>query len=315
MGARDQFSLAVIAYEMLTGEKPYTGEHLTTVVYKIVAEEPHRSASPESEPERGHRSGPAQGAGQEAGRTLPHLQEFAGALEKACAATKNWKAMPRGGSLNEPTMADVPRPPVMLPPKRRPHSVTTATMEKPPKKSGFLPFLMAVLVAAALLALIGWQAAPFLTASRQAPQTATSQAAQPAAVTPPSTPPSPAPEPAQTEQSPAGSPPDPAATQASAPPVNPAPASPAPSDPADAKPKPMPPAEPKWDSTRNVAAKSNAPPAAQEVAIISSPAGATVTMDDRADAVCHTPCRLDAASGAPSDHIRASGLRCGAPRI
>src|SRR4029077_10673667 len=39
-GRSDQFSLAVIAYEMLTGEKPYTGEHLTTVVYKIVAEEP-----------------------------------------------------------------------------------------------------------------------------------------------------------------------------------------------------------------------------------------------------------------------------------
>ena len=40
-GRSDQFSLAVIAYEMLTGEKPYTGEHLTTVVYKIVAEEPY----------------------------------------------------------------------------------------------------------------------------------------------------------------------------------------------------------------------------------------------------------------------------------
>src|SRR5579872_59269 len=39
-GRSDQFSLAVIVYEMLTGEKPYTGEHLTTVVYKIVAEEP-----------------------------------------------------------------------------------------------------------------------------------------------------------------------------------------------------------------------------------------------------------------------------------
>src|SRR3954451_9398101 len=39
-GRSDQFSLAVIAYEMLTGEKPYTGEHLTTVVYKIVTEEP-----------------------------------------------------------------------------------------------------------------------------------------------------------------------------------------------------------------------------------------------------------------------------------
>ena len=41
-GRSDQFSLAVIAFEMLTGEKPYTGEHLTTVVYKIVAEEPLR---------------------------------------------------------------------------------------------------------------------------------------------------------------------------------------------------------------------------------------------------------------------------------
>src|SRR5690242_16349229 len=39
-GRSDQFSLAVIAYEMLTGEKPYTGEHLTTVVYKIVTEDP-----------------------------------------------------------------------------------------------------------------------------------------------------------------------------------------------------------------------------------------------------------------------------------
>src|SRR5579862_6983224 len=39
-GRADQFSLAVITYEILTGEKPFTGEHLTTVVFKIVAEEP-----------------------------------------------------------------------------------------------------------------------------------------------------------------------------------------------------------------------------------------------------------------------------------
>jgi serine/threonine protein kinase len=31
-GRADQFSLAVIAFEMLTGERPFTGEHLTTVV-------------------------------------------------------------------------------------------------------------------------------------------------------------------------------------------------------------------------------------------------------------------------------------------
>jgi serine/threonine protein kinase len=39
-GRSDQFSLAVIAFELLTGDKPHTGEQLTTVVYKIVAEEP-----------------------------------------------------------------------------------------------------------------------------------------------------------------------------------------------------------------------------------------------------------------------------------
>jgi serine/threonine protein kinase len=36
-GRSDQFSLAVIAYEILTGERPFQGEHLSTVVYKIVA--------------------------------------------------------------------------------------------------------------------------------------------------------------------------------------------------------------------------------------------------------------------------------------
>src|SRR5437764_735862 len=39
-GRSDQFSLAVIAYEILTGERPFQGEHLSTVVYKIVAEPP-----------------------------------------------------------------------------------------------------------------------------------------------------------------------------------------------------------------------------------------------------------------------------------
>src|SRR5256885_16802372 len=36
-GRADQFSLAVIAFEMLTGDRPFAGEHLTTVVYKILA--------------------------------------------------------------------------------------------------------------------------------------------------------------------------------------------------------------------------------------------------------------------------------------
>ena len=91
-GRSDQFSLAVIAYEMLTGEKPYTGEHLTTVVYKIVTEEPpppHR-LNPSL-------SGPIETVLRKALAKKPdaryrNCQEFVDALEKACAATKGWKA-------------------------------------------------------------------------------------------------------------------------------------------------------------------------------------------------------------------------------
>ena len=39
-GRADQFSLAVIAYEVLTGEKPFVAEYLPTLLYKIVREEP-----------------------------------------------------------------------------------------------------------------------------------------------------------------------------------------------------------------------------------------------------------------------------------
>ncbi|MEE2777899.1 MAG: serine/threonine-protein kinase, partial [Acidobacteriota bacterium] len=41
-GVSDQFSVAVILYQMLTGELPFTGENPTTILYKIVHETPIR---------------------------------------------------------------------------------------------------------------------------------------------------------------------------------------------------------------------------------------------------------------------------------
>jgi serine/threonine-protein kinase len=270
-GRSDQFSLAVIAFEMLTGEKPYAGEHLTTVVYKIVAEEP---AAP-------HRLNPTIGLAIESvlrkslskkpGLRYPTCQEFAGALEKSCAASKGWKTMPRGGSLNEPTMADSAKPAVILPPARRARlaegATTTERVER--RTAGFLPFLLAILVAAGLLALIGWQAAPWLSNQVQATKP---PAPPPVEAAPPA--PSAAPVPAEPKPSPM---PPPATTPVEEPP-------PAKSAPA-------------------VAA------ATQPVSIISSPAGATATLDGNPQRACKAPCSLDAARGRHTISITMPGYQ------
>src|SRR5271157_608697 len=282
-GRSDQFSLAVIAFEMLTGEKPYSGEHLTTVVYKIVAEEP---AAP-------HRLNPTigvaiesvlrKGLSKKPDLRYPTCQEFAGALEKACAASKGWKTMPRGGSLNEPTMVDSAKPVAMLPPARRAHGAeVTTTAER--RTARFLPFLLAILVAAGLLALIGWQAAPWLSNQVQTTKIPSPPAAEPAppAATPAPTP-TPVPTAASDEKKPSPMPP-PATTPAEA---------------ADAKPPAeKPPAKP-----------APAIAATQPVSIITSPAGATATLDGNPEKACKAPCSLDAQRGRHTISITLPGYQ------
>ncbi len=282
-GRSDQFSLAVIAYEMLTGEKPYTGEHLTTVVYKIVAEEP---VSP-------HRVNPSlsggienvirKGLSKKPDQRYGSCQEFVQALEKACGATKNWRLMPRGGGLNEPTLADAgPARAVNLPPARKPvRSGDTTTASPVKKKSGFVPFLLAILMAAALLMLIGWQAIPWLNGKHEAPAPATTAQQQPPQQQQPATP-----NPADSKPSPMPPVPAPTQTQAQTPPASPQETKPADEKPpADTTVKPTPPARPP------------AAPQPLPVSIISSPGGASATVDGRSDSSCNTPCSIDVAPG------------------
>jgi len=342
-GRSDQFSLAVIAFEMLTGEKPYTGEHLTTVVYKIVAEEPvapHRINSTLSGPiENAMRKGLA----KKADARYRTCSEFIDALEKACASTKGWKPMPRGGSLNAPTMAESAQPAVTLPPGRRPiRSGGTATVERGQKrKSGFLPFLAAILMAAALLALIGWQAgqptAPHTgetTQPRQPPSTAATGNAQaggtqsvapgttgsaagnttPSSAAQSESKPSPMPSGESGSTGAVTEPKPPEETVAAkqgrsleqtppgqTPPV-PTPAQP-PAQPEDVpKPVQRPPvqiqkAAPEIPVRRQAAPQPRIAAAPQQVMAITSPGGATATLDGHPDQACTTPCPLIAAPG------------------
>jgi serine/threonine protein kinase len=298
-GRSDQFSLAVIAYEMLTGEKPYTGEHLTTVVYKIVAEEPAapRRLNPTLTPaiETALRKGLA----KRPENRYKNCQEFASGLEAACGESKGWKMMPRSGMLNEPTIADVQAGQTSatgtLPPPKRSRraeaSLSSTTVGAEKRKSGFLTFLLAILVVAGLLVLIGWQAMPWLTPPpvRQDPQLrAQAPVSTPAPVeTPPATVPTPAPAPAETPTA-----------------VTAAPA------PEDAKPSalgqpPQPQPQPPPKKERVVETASGGAP--QEVQVLSSPSGATARLDGNPAISCTTPCTLSASPGRHTVVISAPG--------
>ncbi len=301
-GRSDQFSLAVIAFEMLTGEKPYTGEHLTTVVYKIVAEEPMAPHRINSTLGGGIDNALRKGLSKRPDARYRNCSEFIETLEKACAGVKNWKPMPRGGSLNAPTIAEGAPAAITMPAARRPARGGSTTVERSEKrKSGFLPFLAAILMAAALLALIGWQAAPWGSSN-------SSQTAQKT-------------EPAQPKETPPDSPPPSAAASTGST------AAPATGSTGDVKPSPMPPTQaevkppeeatgksaPPEDVPRPVAtvpaevtakkapvSVSRAPAGPQPVQLVTSPGGATVTMDGHVDQTCSTPCSLNVTPGSHS---------------
>jgi serine/threonine-protein kinase len=309
-GRSDQFSLAVIVYEMLTGEKRYTGEHLTTVVYKIVAEEPvpPRRLNPTLTPaiETALRKAMAKRPDQR----YKTCQEFSSALESACLTSKGWKMMARSSILNEPTALDAasvkaPASSTLPPPRRRRRSeMTASSTSAAPRRVGFLPFLLATLVAGGLLALIGWQAAPWLMPPHTEshveipktppvvapPQPQPQGSVQPQAQVEPATP-TPAeaapPETATAETKPATTPETPPETRAATP---------------DAKPSPLsrPPVERK-------AAPPPRPGTPQDVLVMSSPPGATARLDSNPTQSCTTPCTLSAPPGKHTVSIAAPG--------
>jgi serine/threonine protein kinase len=102
-GRADQFSLAVIAYEMLTGEKPFTADYLPTLLFKIVREEPvppqrlnaTLSSDVETVMRRALSKNPA--------NRYENCGDFVNALAAACNASGNWVPLPRGASHNMPT--------------------------------------------------------------------------------------------------------------------------------------------------------------------------------------------------------------------
>jgi len=320
-GRSDQFSLAVIAYEILTGERPFPGEQLSTVVYKIVAEEP---VSPQR---LNHTLGPyidgvlRKGLSKKPENRYRTCAEFVGSLETTCASTKGWKLMARGASLSMSTMsgpigAKTPSKPLGKPaiPQPPPPPPAAKPIRKPPSQeprrgSRILPLAAAILMVAGVFSLLTWQGGPPATSAGQSETTPPKQEEKPAdkpAPTP--TPPPPAADNTQ--------PSDTATPAETKPATDDKPDTPAPAPAPEEKPKPVPskpsPMRPLNQDTESVPAPApsrprNAGPRTQGAFIVTQPSGATATLDGGVS--CSTPCTLPATSGKHSISYHMEGYQ------
>ncbi len=257
-GRADQFSLGVIAYEVLTGEKPFVADTLPTLLFKLVSEPavPAVRLNPTLTPaidavlQKALSKDPAQ--------RWESCSAFIAALEQQCGRHPRWTPQTRSQALNAATTI-VPAPPVAPAPAAMPTPApATPTPAAAPKaQPNRTPLFAAAGLAAALVLAIGlWQ----LT-----------KGAGPAPVQ---------------ETAPPASANIPTETKTSAEPVTPPPpkANDAPPTP---KPTPVSPQPTSSTPAANLVA----------VSIRSTPPGAKILIDDGKVEPCTTPCNLELPAG------------------
>jgi hypothetical protein len=113
----DQFSLGVIAYEVMTGEKPFVADSLPTLLFKLVGEpamaavrlNPTLDVSIDAVLQKALSKDPAQ--------RWESCSAFIAALEEQCRRHPNWTTQTRGQALTAATQAMPAKPaePVVAP--------------------------------------------------------------------------------------------------------------------------------------------------------------------------------------------------------
>jgi serine/threonine-protein kinase len=308
-GRADQFSLAVIAYEILTGEKPFVGEFLPTLLYKIVREDPVA-------PQRINRSlgPPVETVLRKALAKAPEdryatCTEFINALSFALGASPNWQPLVRGISQSLPTVTEVTVPPPGTehefdsPAREIPASAATAVTrvrEESNERNPMVRSLIWVLIGVGLLGLAVLGAQKFLFNNseepRQVSETKSTEASPPAPVVEKPSPVAPTPQvstaPPQAEK------PEP-------------PESERPERPESKPPVSEPPRRTHEEMRASTAAKQQGD---HTVQFITDPPGATVIVDNVSARTCRTPCMLPLQAGRHTASVQLDGYR-GYPRI
>lgn len=327
-GHADQFSLAVIAYEILTGEKPFVGDYLPTLLYKIVREEPvaPQRLNPTLTPqiERVLRKALAKAPEERYGTCT----EFINALSFALGSSTGWKPMVRGTSESLPTITGTAPPPPARPPSPPPEqpappppSARPPSPEPPPpalaaartpqrveeEKNPLVRSLVWVLVGIGIVGLALLGAQKFLFTPDRPTQISQSQ---PPATSTPSEPNAP---PDTTKPSPVNGAGQQSGSTATQPPATPAPGEPqAPTPPptpnpdTQAQPNPQPP-----QRSHSEQPPSNTPQRGGErtVQFITEPAGANVVVDGNPGLSCKTPCMVTVPNGRHTLEAHLDGYR------
>jgi serine/threonine protein kinase len=299
-GRSDQFSLAVIAWEILTGERPFTGEHLSTIVFKIVAEEPPSAHRVNTTLTDRIDEVLRKGLSKKPEDRFPSCANFVGALELACAESRGWKTLPAGAAAALPTMA-VEKHSALPPPPIREYDDVNEALNDHPRKSRLIPVLFSLLVVSAVGAVFVYQAGlgggeqpkpveqPKAVEQPPPPKTAppleqlrTEETPKPEAVKP---------DPAQPTETPAESH---AESHVDAPPARIEPA-----------PEPLP--ERKPSPLRNTA--KTEPGQLQGIFVSSNPQGAKAVIDGNLAGSCRTPCTLYGVTGRHNISISQAGFQ------
>ena len=315
-GRSDQFSLAVIAYEMLAGERPFYGEQISTVVYKIVADQPppvqNVNGSLNDMVDRALRRGLA----KKQERRFASCTAFVTALDGALQNTKNWRVVPRKAFQSLPTAVAEAATKTVRAPRAESANNAKKSAGKPvvagagsvapqPRKRGgwLMPFLGAFLFLLAVLAVVAWQtglidvdslleiahAGPDASPPETEPATPPKTQEQPAPVTTPDAKVErPSPMPAGYDQ-----------------PASATPASSAPQPPAQAT-QPSLAQTPAQIPTQ---AAPDRPVVFHQVRILSDPAEAVASLDNRSDSTCRTPCTLNASVGVHNLTLKLDGYQ------
>ncbi len=284
-GRADQFALAVVAYEMLTGEKPFQGEQLTTVLYKIVSEDP---PGPQMlNPSLAFAVSLVLGRAltKDPAKRYPTCTEFMTALDSALKTKKNWHALARGASQSLPTA--VVGSGVMYATPR-----AYADQSEPRRSGGRAWKLIAAALAGLGFAALLFVAGQKFLMSHTEPSAPTEQqppaAAAPKPAPMPKAPAAEIPSPPPAGTKPAEQPPQAAQAPQTNPPVETAPVE-----------RPKPAREPRQPAV----------PAEFPLQITTNPPGATVLLDNDPSKTCVSQCTFQVSPGRHTLAISMEGYR------